>query len=74
MVSPNPLSPRKDGGPNVEFFQSAESMAGFETIRQWLMKNCKKVCVCVCARLCGHIEIIMGCISALVCVLSTLNI
>lgn len=58
MVSPNPLSPRKDGGPNIEFFQSSESMAGFETIRQWLMKNCKKVmCVCVCECVCFcHIE------------------
>lgn len=43
MVSTNPIGPRKDGGPNIEFFQSAESMAGFETVRLWLMKNCKKV-------------------------------
>lgn len=40
MVS---LGPKKDGGPNVEFFQSPESMQGFEIIRQWLQKNCKKV-------------------------------
>lgn len=39
------LGPKKDGGPNVEFFQSPESMQGFETVRQWLQKNCKKVCV-----------------------------
>lgn len=42
MVS---LGPKKDGGPNAEFFQSPESMQGFEAIRQWLQKNCKKVSV-----------------------------
>lgn len=42
MVS---LGPKKDGGPNIDFFQSPESMQGFETIRLWLQKNCKKVCV-----------------------------
>lgn len=40
MVS---LGPKKDGGPNIEFFQSPETMQGFEIIRQWLQKNCKKV-------------------------------
>lgn len=40
MVS---MGPKKDGGPNAEFFQSPESMQGFEAIRQWLQKNCKKV-------------------------------
>ncbi|XP_075146460.1 SWI/SNF- related protein mor isoform X2 [Haematobia irritans] len=36
------LGPKKDGSPNIEFFNSAESLQGFETIRQWLQKNCKK--------------------------------
>ncbi|XP_061399718.1 SWI/SNF complex subunit SMARCC2 [Musca vetustissima] len=36
------LAPKKDGSPNIEFFNSAESLQGFETIRQWLQKNCKK--------------------------------
>lgn len=40
MVS---LGPKKDGGPNIDFFQSPESMQGFEIVRQWLQKNCKKV-------------------------------
>lgn len=40
MVS---LGPKKDGGPNIEFFQSPETMQGFEVVRQWLQKNCKKV-------------------------------
>ncbi|XP_036322997.1 SWI/SNF complex subunit SMARCC2 isoform X1 [Rhagoletis pomonella] len=38
----NTLGPKKDGSPNVEFFQSPESLQGFETIRLWLGKNCKK--------------------------------
>ncbi|XP_028893611.2 SWI/SNF complex subunit SMARCC2 isoform X4 [Zeugodacus cucurbitae] len=38
----NTLGPKKDGSPNVEFFQSPESLQGFETIRLWLQKNCKK--------------------------------
>lgn len=39
------LGPKKDGGPNTEFFQSPESMQGFEQVRQWLQKNCKKVSI-----------------------------
>ncbi|XP_055634606.1 SWI/SNF complex subunit SMARCC1 isoform X2 [Toxorhynchites rutilus septentrionalis] len=39
MVS---LGPKKDGGPNAEFFTSPESLQGFETVRQWLQKNLKK--------------------------------
>ncbi|XP_053692375.1 SWI/SNF complex subunit SMARCC1 isoform X1 [Sabethes cyaneus] len=36
------LGPKKDGGPNAEFFTAPESLQGFETVRQWLQKNCKK--------------------------------
>ncbi|XP_031624506.1 SWI/SNF complex subunit SMARCC2 isoform X2 [Contarinia nasturtii] len=36
------LGPKKDGGPNADYFQSPESMQGFEQVRQWLTKNCKK--------------------------------
>lgn len=36
------ISPKKDGGPNIEFYQSAETLQAFESIRQWLQKNCKK--------------------------------
>uniref|UniRef100_A0A6B2E628 Putative chromatin remodeling factor subunit n=1 Tax=Phlebotomus kandelakii TaxID=1109342 RepID=A0A6B2E628_9DIPT len=39
MVS---LGQKKDGSPNVEFFQSPETLQGFETIRAWLQKNSKK--------------------------------
>lgn len=37
------IGPKKDGGPNIEFFQSSESLAQFDQIRVWLQKNCKKV-------------------------------
>ncbi|XP_060805963.1 SWI/SNF complex subunit SMARCC2 isoform X2 [Amyelois transitella] len=36
------ICPKKDGGPNVDFFQSPESLAQFDQIRVWLQKNCKK--------------------------------
>uniref|UniRef100_U5EUD6 Putative chromatin remodeling factor subunit n=1 Tax=Corethrella appendiculata TaxID=1370023 RepID=U5EUD6_9DIPT len=36
------MGPKKDGSPNIEFFQSPESLAGFETVRLWLQKNYKK--------------------------------
>lgn len=39
------LTPKKDGSPNAEFFQSPEVMQGFEQVRQWLQKNCKKVSI-----------------------------
>lgn len=39
----NTLGPKKDGSPNIDFFQSPETLQGFESIRQWLQKNCKKV-------------------------------
>ncbi|CAG2173906.1 unnamed protein product [Oppiella nova] len=34
---------RKDGGPNHRFFESSETIQAFETVRQWLQKNCKKL-------------------------------
>lgn len=37
------IGPKKDGGPNIEFFQSPESLTQFDQIRVWLQKNCKKV-------------------------------
>ncbi|XP_049884800.1 SWI/SNF complex subunit SMARCC2 isoform X2 [Pectinophora gossypiella] len=36
------IGPKKDGGPNVEYFQSSESLSQFDQIRVWLQKNCKK--------------------------------
>ena len=34
---------KKDGGPNVKFYESVETIAQFDTVRTWLYKNCKKV-------------------------------
>ncbi|XP_012283205.1 SWI/SNF complex subunit SMARCC2 [Orussus abietinus] len=36
------LGPKKDGGPNVKFFESAEILAQLDGVKQWLLKNCKK--------------------------------
>ncbi|XP_052754029.1 SWI/SNF complex subunit SMARCC2 [Galleria mellonella] len=36
------ICPKKDGGPNVDYFQAPESLAQFDQIRVWLQKNCKK--------------------------------
>lgn len=36
------LGPKKDGGPNVKFFESAETIALLDGVRSWLLKNCKK--------------------------------
>lgn len=36
------LGPKKDGSPNVDFFQSPESLQGFESVRLWLQKHHKK--------------------------------
>lgn len=37
------LGPKKDGSPNADFFQSPESLQGFESVRLWLQKHHKKV-------------------------------
>lgn len=37
------LGPKKDGSPNVKFFESPETLNMFEGVRTWLMKNHKKV-------------------------------
>lgn len=34
--------PKKDGSPNKQFFESADTVALFEGVRTWLLKNCKK--------------------------------
>lgn len=36
------LGPKKDGGPNVKFFEASETLLQFDTIKSWLQKNCKK--------------------------------
>ncbi|XP_054262815.1 SWI/SNF complex subunit SMARCC2 isoform X2 [Macrosteles quadrilineatus] len=36
------LGPKKDGGPNIKFFESAETISLFDGVKSWLQKNCKK--------------------------------
>ncbi|XP_059175655.1 SWI/SNF complex subunit SMARCC1-like isoform X2 [Physella acuta] len=36
------LQRKKDGGPNVKYFESQETIAQFDPVRTWLLKNCKK--------------------------------
>lgn len=38
-----PFGPKKDGGPNVKYFESPETLTSLETVKQWLQKNAKKV-------------------------------
>lgn len=37
------LFKKRDGGPNVKFYESSETLLEFDSIRQWLLKNSKKV-------------------------------
>lgn len=37
------LGPKKDGGPNTKFFESQEILTQLDAVKQWLLKNCKKV-------------------------------
>ncbi|XP_064471022.1 SWI/SNF complex subunit SMARCC2-like isoform X3 [Ornithodoros turicata] len=33
---------KRDGGPNIKFYESPETIQQFDGVRQWLHKNCKK--------------------------------
>ncbi|XP_017765083.1 PREDICTED: SWI/SNF complex subunit SMARCC2 isoform X3 [Eufriesea mexicana] len=37
------LGPKKDGGPNTKFFESQEILTQLDGVKQWLLKNCKKM-------------------------------
>ena len=37
------INPRRDGGPNVKYFESSDTVSRFENVKSWLMKNAKKV-------------------------------
>lgn len=37
------LGPKKDGGPNAKFFEAPEVLTQLDGVKQWLLKNCKKV-------------------------------
>ena len=32
-----------NGGPNLKFFESPETIQNLESVTKWLQKNCKKV-------------------------------
>ncbi|XP_039281683.1 SWI/SNF complex subunit SMARCC2 isoform X1 [Nilaparvata lugens] len=36
------LEPKKDGGPNVKFFEAPDTISQFDGIKAWMQKNCKK--------------------------------
>ncbi|XP_043478547.1 SWI/SNF complex subunit SMARCC2 isoform X2 [Leptopilina heterotoma] len=36
------LGPKKDGSPNLKFFESPEILTLLDGVKQWLLKNCKK--------------------------------
>lgn len=37
------FAPKEDGGPNLKFYESQETLQLFESVKTWLLKNCKKV-------------------------------
>lgn len=39
------LGPKKDGGPNVKFFECPETISLLDGVKTWLLKNCKKVII-----------------------------
>ncbi len=38
-----PAAPKKDGGPNVKFFEAQETISLLDSVKTWLLKNCRKV-------------------------------
>ena len=36
---------KKNGGPDGKYYESSDTIAKFEPVRQWLVKNCKKVSI-----------------------------
>lgn len=38
------VGPKMDGGPNIKFFESPETLTALEGVKNWLQKNGKKVC------------------------------
>lgn len=37
------FGPKKDGSPNVKYFESTETLAALEIVKQWLQRTVKKV-------------------------------
>lgn len=38
------VGPKMDGGPNIKYFESPETLTALESVKNWLQKNGKKVC------------------------------
>lgn len=34
---------KKTGAPDAKYFDASETVARFDSVKQWLLKNCKKV-------------------------------
>jgi len=34
---------KKSGAPDPKYFESSDTVSKFEPVRQWLVKNCRKV-------------------------------
>ena len=34
---------KKDGFPNVKFYECVDTISQFEPVKNWIIKNCKKV-------------------------------
>lgn len=39
------VGPKMDGGPNVKYFESNDTLTALEGVKQWLQKNGKKVLI-----------------------------
>lgn len=39
---------KKDGGPNVKYFEASDTVSQFDNVRVWLGKNYKKVLASKC--------------------------
>ena len=37
------MSRKKSGAPDAKYYEMNETVTKFDSIRQWLLKNCKKV-------------------------------
>ena len=44
---------KKDGGPNLKYFESLDTIAQFDSVKTWLQKNYKKVTLLVVIN--GHV-------------------
>jgi SWI/SNF related-matrix-associated actin-dependent regulator of chromatin subfamily C len=38
------LGRKRNGAPDAKYYDTNETIAKFDSVRQWLLKNCKKVC------------------------------